>query len=149
MANIHRIYIYIYIYIYLCVCVCVCVFQNNLCFGTDAFQMDIFPQVSPPKSIRTSLVFRTCYMFQTSLSHLFVHTRNILCIEYHEASHRSISTSPPLPRLIQGQILRIYFLIILRFRIYLIYIRIFHIKIFRRRMYVSYCRYSIIVYTRI
>jgi hypothetical protein len=81
-----------------------CLFQNNLCFGTHAFQMDIFPQVFPPKSIGTSVVILTCYMRQPSLSPFFDHTKNILCVENYEASHRSNSTSPPLPRLTQGQI---------------------------------------------
>jgi hypothetical protein len=56
--------LYIYIYIY----VCICGFQSNFYFGREAFQMDTFPHISPPKSMCTSLVVRACYMHQPTHS---------------------------------------------------------------------------------
>jgi hypothetical protein len=78
--------------------------QINFYFGREAFQMEIFPQVSPPKPICTTLVLRTCCLIQPTFSSLFVQQKNILSSADQENAHRSKSTSPPLPHFSHGQI---------------------------------------------
>jgi hypothetical protein len=64
--------IFIYIYVY----VCVCLYQWNFNVDRGAFQMDYFLQFTT-KIWMKSLVRLTCYMFHSTLSPLFDHTKNI------------------------------------------------------------------------
>jgi hypothetical protein len=129
-----------YIYLYLCVCLFVCV-SIRLYFRQRGLSNGHIPSSLPTKIYAQ----HTCnnYVLHASPNTftLFDHPKNIVSIEYHEASHRSNSNRPRLYRSSKELILELFHILYI-FKFSCISLQKFKmsVKVFRQEQHLPYCQ---------